>query len=60
MVNERAVIKKNKSTGDMEAGFLNSDTGEFRFDRKINSDEDIDIFLEDNNLSVVVIKKYNE
>ena len=48
-------IRRNKDTGEMVAGFLNTDTGVFSVDTEIKSELDIDDFLDRYELSLVLI-----
>jgi hypothetical protein len=41
----------------MVAGFLNPTTGEFEVARRISEEDDIDAFLDEYELSVVMISK---
>ena len=51
------MIRKNQSTGEMVAGFLDPITGAFEVAMEINDERDIDEFLEEYDLSVVMISK---
>ncbi len=51
------MIRKNQSTGEMVAGFLDPLTGSFEVVMDINDERDIDDFLEEYDLSVVMISK---
>ena len=51
------MIRKNQSTGEMIAGFLDPETGIFETAMEINDERDIDEFLEEYDLSVVMISK---
>ena len=51
-------IRRNKDTGEMVAGFLNTDTGVFSADTEIKSELDIDNFLDKYGLSVILITNY--
>jgi hypothetical protein len=57
VLNKKPMIRQNQTTGEMVAGFLNPLTGEFEVAREINEESDIDAFIEDYDLSVVVISK---
>lgn len=51
----KAFIKKNKKTGIMEAGFFNIETEEFDVKMEIKSEIDLDNFLNEYDLSSVMI-----
>lgn len=51
------MIRKNQSTGEMLAGFLNPITGDFEVAMEINDEQDIDEFIDEYDLSVVMISK---
>ena len=51
------MIRQSQSTGEMVAGFLNPETGDFQVAMEINDERDIDAFLEEYDLSVVMISK---
>lgn len=53
-------IYKNMLTGEMEAGFINPDTNEFEKERDLYSEKDVDKFMDDFNLCVVMISKMPE
>lgn len=53
----KPIIRKSQSTGEMVAGFLNPETGDFQVAMEINDERDIDAFLEEYDLSVVMISK---
>lgn len=53
----KPLIKKDTATGEMVAGFLDTETGVFTVDMEIKSDSDIDIFMEKYDLPVVIISK---
>lgn len=55
--NKKPMIRKNTVTGEMAAGFLDPQTGVFEPVMEINDERDIDTFLEDYDLSVVMISK---
>lgn len=51
------MIRKIQATGEMIAGFLNPVTGDFEVAMEINDERDIDEFLDEYDLSVVMISK---
>ncbi len=51
------MIRKNQTTGEMVGGFLDPETGVFEAAMEINDERDIDEFLEEYDLSVVMISK---
>jgi hypothetical protein len=55
--NKKPLIRRNKATREMVAGFLNPTTGEFEVARRISEEDDIDAFLDEYELSVVMISK---
>lgn len=55
--NKKPMIRKNMATGEMAAGFLDPQTGVFELAMEISDDRDIDTFLEEYDLSVVMISK---
>lgn len=57
ILNKKPMIRKNQSTGEMVAGFLDPITGAFEVAMEINDERDIDEFLEEYDLSVVMISK---
>lgn len=57
ILNKKPMIRKNQSTGEMIAGFLDPETGIFETAMEINDERDIDEFLEEYDLSVVMISK---
>lgn len=57
ILNKKPMIRKNQSTGEMIAGFLDPVTGVFETAMEIFSERDIDEFLEEYDLSVVMISK---
>lgn len=57
VLNKKPMIRKNQVTGEMVAGFLNPVTGAFEVAMEINDERDIDDFLEEYDLSVVMISK---
>ena len=57
ILNKKPMIRKNQSTGEMVAGFLDPVTGAFEVAMEINDERDIDEFLEEYDLSVVMISK---
>lgn len=57
VLNKKAMIRKNQTTGEMVAGFLNPETGVFEVAMEISDERDIDEFLEEYDLSVVMISK---
>lgn len=57
VLNKKPLIRKNQSTGEMVAGFLDPETGVFEVAMEISDERDIDDFLEKYDLSVVMISK---
>ena len=57
ILNKKPMIRKNQSTGEMVAGFLDPTTGAFEVAMEINDERDIDAFLDEYDLSVVMISK---
>lgn len=57
VINKKPLIRKNQTTGEMVAGFLEPETGTFEVVMEINDERDIDDFLEQYDLSVVMISK---
>lgn len=57
VVNKKPLIRKNQTTGEMVAGFLDPESGNFEVVMEINDERDIDDFLEQYDLSVVMISK---
>lgn len=57
ILNKKPMIRKNQATGEMVAGFLDPHTGAFEIAMEINDERDIDEFLEEYDLSVVMISK---
>lgn len=57
VLNTKAIIRQNQVTGEMVAGFLNPETGDFETAMEIMDERDIDTFLETYDLSVVMISK---
>lgn len=57
VVNKKPMIRKNQTTGEMVGGFLDPETGVFEAAMEINNERDIDEFLEEYDLSVVMISK---
>jgi hypothetical protein len=55
--NKKPMIRQNQATREMVAGFLDPVTGEFEVACEIGSESDIDAFLEEYELSVVMISK---
>ena len=55
--NKKPMIRKNTTTGEMAAGFLDPQTGVFELVMEVNDERDIDTFLEEYDLSVVMISK---
>lgn len=55
--NKKPIIRKNTATGEMVAGFLDPQTGVFELVMEVNDERDIDTFLEEYDLSVVMISK---
>ncbi len=51
------MIRKNQSTGEMLAGFLDPISGAFEVAMEISDEQDIDDFIEEYDLSVVMISK---
>ena len=56
VANKKPLIRKNQSTGEMVAGFLDPESGVFEVAMEITDERDIDEFL-DRYLSVVMISK---
>lgn len=54
---KKPMIRKNTATGEMAAGFLDPQTGVFELVMEVNNERDIDTFLEEYDLSVVMISK---
>lgn len=57
VLNGKAIIRQNQVTGEMAAGFINPETGDFETVMEIMDERDIDTFLETYDLSVVMISK---
>lgn len=57
VVNKKPLIRKSQSTGEMIAGFLDPETGNFDVVMNITEEKDIDEFLDRYDLSVVMISK---
>ena len=57
VANKKPLIRKNQTTGEMVAGFLDPETGVFDVVMEINEEKDIDDFLDFYDLSVVMISK---
>lgn len=57
VLNKKPLIRKNQTTGEMTAGFLDPVTGVFEVAMEISDERDIDEFLEEYDLSVVMISK---
>ena len=57
VANKKPLIRKNQSTGEMVAGFLNPKSGVFEVAMEITDERDIDEFLDRYDLSVVMISK---
>jgi len=55
--NKKPMIRKNTATGEMAAGFLDPQTGVFELVMEVSDERDIDTFLEEYDLSVVMISK---
>lgn len=55
--NKKPIIRKNTATGEMSAGFLDPETGVFELVMEVHDERDIDTFLEEYDLSVVMISK---
>lgn len=53
----KPLIRKNKSTGEMIAGFLDPVSGVYHTDMEVANDKDIDTFLDKYNLTVVMVSK---
>lgn len=57
VINKKPMIRKNQSTGEMLAGFLDPMTGAFEVVMEINDEQDIDDFIDEYDLTVVMISK---
>ena len=57
VLNKKPLIRKNQTTGEMVAGFLDPETGAFEVAMEIDDERDIDEFLDRYDLSVVMISK---
>lgn len=57
VANKKPLIRKNQSTGEMVAGFLDPESGVFEAAMEITDERDIDEFLDRYDLSVVMISK---
>ena len=57
VANKKPMIRKNQTTGEMVGGFLDPETGVFEAAMDISDERDIDEFLEEYDLSVVMISK---
>ena len=57
VANTKPLIRKNQSTGEMVAGFLDPESGVFEVAMEITDERDIDEFLDRYDLSVVMISK---
>ena len=57
VANKNPLIRKNQSTGEMVAGFLDPESGVFEVAMEITDERDIDEFLDRYDLSVVMISK---
>lgn len=57
VANKKPLIRKNQSTGEMVAGFLDPESGVFEVAMEITDERDIDEFLDRYDLSVVMISK---
>ena len=57
VVNKKPLIRKNQTTGEMVAGFLDPETGVFEVAMEISDERDIDDFLDEYDLSVVMSSK---
>lgn len=57
VANKKLLIRKNQSTGEMVAGFLDPESGVFEVAMEITDERDIDEFLDRYDLSVVMISK---
>ena len=53
----KPLIRKNKNTGEMIAGFLDPVSNVYHEDMEIRNDKDIDTFLDKYDLPVVIISK---
>lgn len=56
-VSKKPIIRRNQTTGEMTAGFLDPETGIFEVAMEITDEKGIDEFLEEYDLSVVMISK---
>lgn len=57
IANKKPIIRKSQDTGEMVAGFLDPETGVFEVAMEICDERDIDEFLDQYDLSVVMISK---
>ena len=57
ILNKKPMIRKIQATGEMIAGFLNPVTGDLEVDLEMNGEIHIDEFLDEYDLSVVMISK---
>jgi len=57
IANKKPLIRKNQTTGEMVAGFLDPESGVFETAMEITDERDIDEFLDQYDLSVVMISK---
>lgn len=57
IANKKPIIRKSQDTGEMVAGFLDPETGVFEVAMEISDERDIDEFLDQYDLSVVMISK---
>ena len=60
VANKKPLIRKNQSTGEMVAGFLDPESGVFEVAMEITDERDIDEFLESYDLSVLIVTRYWE
>ena len=54
VANKKPLIRKNQSTGEMVAGFLDPESGVFEVAMEITDERDIDEFLDRYDLSVIM------
>jgi hypothetical protein len=57
ILNKKPMIRQSLTTREMVAGFLNPVTGDFEVAMEIDDESDIDSFLDEYDLSVVMISK---
>ena len=55
--NLKPIVRKNGVTGEMVAGFLDTTTGVFNAETEIQSDKDMDDFMEKHDITVLLISK---